>query len=60
MLLLFAFAPEVGAFRESIWTIPEPLLLVLVGISAILCVVAFFSYFPATIKQFKEKYFNKK
>lgn len=60
MILLFAFAPEVGAFRDSIWTIPEPMLVVLVALSAILCVVAFLSYLPATYKQFKEKFFNKK
>lgn len=59
MLLLFAFAPDVGAFT-TLWTIPEALLLVLVAASAILTVIAFVSYLPTTYKQFKEKYFNKK
>lgn len=59
MLLLFAFAPDVGAFR-TLWTIPEALLLVLVAVSAILTIVAFVSYLPTTYRQFKEKYFNKK
>lgn len=59
MLVLFAFAPDVGAFT-NLWTIPETLLVVLVGATAILCVVAFASYLPTTYKQFKEKYFNKK
>lgn len=59
MLLLFAFAPEVGAFT-NIWVIPETLLVILVAATAVLCVVAFASYLPTTYKQFKEKYFNKK
>ena len=59
MLLLFAFAPDVGAFT-NIWVIPETLLVILVALTAILCVVAFASYLPTPYKQFKEKYFNKK
>ncbi len=59
MILLFAFAPDVGAFN-SIWTIPETLLVILVAASAILTVIAFVSYLPTTYKQFKEKYFDKK
>lgn len=59
MLLLFAFAPEVGAFT-NIWVIPETLLVILVSLTAILCIVAFVSYLPTTYKQFKEKYFKKK
>ncbi len=59
MLLLFAFAPEVGAFT-NIWVIPETLLVILVSLTAILCIVAFASYLPTTYKQFKEKYFKKK
>lgn len=59
MLLLFAFAPDVGAFA-SFWTIPETLLVILVALSAILTVAAFVSYLPSTYKQFKEKFFNKK
>ena len=59
MLVLFAFAPDVGAFQK-LWVIPEALLIVLVAVSAILTVIAFVSYLPTTYKQFKEKYFNKK
>lgn len=59
MLLLFAFAPEVGAFT-NIWVIPETLLVILVSLTAILCIIAFASYLPTTYKQFKEKYFKKK
>ena len=59
MILLFAFAPEVGAFREY-WVIPDTLLVILVAATAVLCVIAFVSYLPTTYKQFKEKYFKKK
>ncbi len=59
MILLFAFAPEVGAFRRY-WVIPDTLLVILVAATAVLCVIAFVSYLPTTYKQFKEKYFKKK
>ena len=58
MILLFAFAPDVGAFN-SLWTIPETLLIILVAVSAVLCLVAFVSYLPGVYKQFKEKYGKK-
>lgn len=58
MLLMFAFAPDVGAFR-SLWTIPDTLLVVLVAVSAVLTIVAFTSYLPGVYKQFKEKYGKK-
>ncbi|CDA20063.1 cDP-diacylglycerol-glycerol-3-phosphate 3-phosphatidyltransferase [Ruminococcus sp. CAG:488] len=54
MIALFAFAPDVGAFN-SLWTIPDTMLIVLVAISALLTVVAFVSYLPGVFKQFKEK-----
>lgn len=59
MILLFAFAPDVGAFT-NLWEIPETLLVILVALTAVLCIVAFVSYLPTTYRQFKEKYFNKK
>lgn len=54
MLLMFAFAPDVGAFN-SIWTIPSTLLVVLVAVSAVLCLIAFVSYIPGVYRQLKEK-----
>lgn len=54
MILLIAFAPEFGAFRE-IWEMNAVLLIILVAVSAILTIVAFLSYLPGTIKQFKTK-----
>lgn len=58
MIVLFAFAPDVGAFN-SLWIIPDTLLIVLVSVSALLTVIAFISYLPGVFKQFKEKYFKK-
>ena len=58
MLLMFAFAPDVGAFR-NIWTIPDVMLVVLVAVSAVLTIIAFTSYLPGVYKQFKEKYGKK-
>ena len=59
MIALFAFAPDVGAFK-NIWTIPDALLIVLVAVSALLTVVAFVSYLPGVFSQFKEKFSKKK
>ena len=58
MLLMFAFAPEVGAFR-SVWTIPDTLLVIMVAVSAVLTIVAFTSYLPGVYRQVKEKYGKK-
>ena len=40
MLVIIGFGPEIGAFRNY-WTLPDPVLMVLVIISAILTIVAF-------------------
>ncbi|MBQ7549560.1 MAG: CDP-alcohol phosphatidyltransferase family protein [Clostridia bacterium] len=58
MILLFAFAPDVGAFN-SLWTVPDAMLVILVAISALLTVVAFVSYLPGVYRQVKEKYGKK-
>ena len=55
MLVIIGFGPEIGAFRNY-WTLPDPVLMVLVIISAILTIVAFASYMPATYRQVKEKH----
>ena len=55
MLVIIGFGPEIGAFRNY-WTPPDPVLMVLVIISAILTIVAFASYMPATYRQVKEKH----
>lgn len=55
MILIIAFGPEVGAFR-NLFTMPDFLTGVLVVISAIMCLVAFASYMPETYRQFKERF----
>ena len=59
MIFIIGFGPEVGAFR-NLFTIPNPLMMILVVISAILTMVAFFSYIPDVIRQAKEKNANSK
>ena len=54
MVFIIGFGPEVGAFR-NLFTIPNSLMMILVIISAILTMVAFFSYIPDVIRQVKEK-----
>ncbi len=53
MLLVVAFGPEVGLLK-SVFVLPSTLMMILVVVSAILTIVAFFSYFPDTFRQFKE------
>ncbi len=59
MLVIVAFGPEVGMFRETLFELPNIVMMVLVGISAILTIVAFISYLPGTFRQFKELKANK-
>ncbi len=54
MVLVFAFGPEVGAFR-SWFTLPDSVMIVLVIISAILTFAALLSYVPGTLRQFKAR-----
>lgn len=53
MLLVVAFGPEVGLLK-NVFVLPSTLMMILVVVSAILTIVAFFSYFPDTFRQFKE------
>lgn len=59
MIAIVCFGPEVGALR-SVFVIPDTVMMILVVISAILTMVAFFSYWPGLIKQFKEYFAAKK
>ncbi len=54
MLIVVAFGPEIGVFRESVFQLPNGVMMALVIISAILTIVAFLSYMPETFRQFKE------
>ncbi|MDR1409112.1 MAG: CDP-alcohol phosphatidyltransferase family protein [Oscillospiraceae bacterium] len=55
MSLLLGFAPEIGAIalRFPALTLSEPVVLILVGLSALLTIVAFLSYVPGIIKEVK-------
>lgn len=53
MLVVIAFGPEIGVFREW-FMLPEIAMMILVVISAILTTVALISYLPETFRQFRE------
>ena len=53
MLVVIAFGPEIGVFREW-FMLPEIAMMILVVISAILTTVALISYLPGTFRQFRE------
>lgn len=59
MIVIVAFGPEIGVFRESLFQLPPVLMMILVVISAILTIVAFLSYMPGVFRQFKEYKSNK-
>ena len=59
MIVIVAFGPEIGVFRESLFQLPPVLMMILVVISAILTIVAFLSYMPGVFRQFKEYKANK-
>ncbi len=59
MLVIVAFGPEVGLLRDVTFTLPSPVMMILVVISAILTIIAFISYLPDTFRQFKEKFSKK-
>lgn len=58
MIIVIAFGPEVGVFR-AVFTLPNLAMMILVIISAILTLVAFASYVPETLRQFKERFSKK-
>lgn len=54
MCIIIAFGPDVGILG-NVYTLPASFMLILVAISLVLTLVAFFSYVPGVLKQFKEK-----
>lgn len=60
MVLVVAFGPEVGAFRDILFTLPETVMKILVVISVILTFVAFAFYLPETFRQFRERFSKNK
>lgn len=58
MILLLCFAPVFGAF-SSHFVIPSMAIVVLVSISVILTLIAFFSYLPGVVEQVKARFSKK-
>ena len=58
MVVIIGFGPEVGAITHIAgfenYTLPEPLMFVLVVVAVVLTFIAFFSYLPSAIKQIIE------
>ncbi len=56
MVVIVGFGPEIGAISQlnPQYTIPEPLMFVLVVVAVVLTFIAFFSYVPGALKQMKE------
>lgn len=55
MIAILLFGPEVGVFSEA-FAIPDIVVAIMVGVSAVCTIVAFCSYMPATSKQVKERF----
>jgi hypothetical protein len=54
MCVILAFGPDVGILGD-VFVLPAVPMLILVSISLVLTLVAFFSYVPGVISQVKEK-----
>ena len=54
MCVIMAFGPDIGILGE-VYTLSAAVMLILVGISVVLTLIAFFSYAPGVINQIKEK-----
>lgn len=53
MIVIIAFGPDIGIFKAFV--LPNWAMMILVGISVILTIVAFCSYLPAVFQQLKER-----
>lgn len=54
MCIIIAFGPDIGIL-SSVFTLPSVVMIVLVCISLVLTLIAFFSYFPDVFRQIKER-----
>ena len=54
MCVIMAFGPDIGILGK-VYTLSATVMLILVGISVVLTLIAFFSYVPGVISQIKEK-----
>lgn len=54
MCVVMAFGPDIGILG-NVYTLSATVMLILVGISVVLTLIAFFSYVPGVLQQIKEK-----
>ncbi len=54
MCVIMAFGPDIGILG-NVYTLSSTLMLILVGVSVVLTLIAFFSYVPGVFSQIKEK-----
>lgn len=54
MCLIMVFGPDIGILG-NVFTLPASVMIILVGISVVLTIVAFCSYLPGVFKQLKER-----
>lgn len=54
MCVIMAFGPDIGILG-NVYTLSSTLMFILVGISVVLTLIAFFSYLPGVFTQLKEK-----
>lgn len=54
MCVIMAFGPDIGIIG-NVYTLSSTLMLILVGVSVVLTLIAFFSYIPGVFSQIKEK-----
>lgn len=54
MCVIMAFGPDIGILG-NVYTLSSTLMLILVGVSVVLTLIAFFSYVPGVFRQIKEK-----
>ncbi|MBE6772194.1 MAG: CDP-alcohol phosphatidyltransferase family protein [Ruminococcaceae bacterium] len=54
MCIVMAFGPDIGILGD-VYTLSATVMLILVGISVVLTLIAFFSYVPGVLQQIKEK-----
>ena len=57
MIIIIAFGPDIGIFKAFI--LPNWAMMILVGVSVVLTIIAFCSYLPDVFRQVKERKDNK-
>lgn len=57
MIIIIAFGPDIGVFKAFV--LPNWAMMILVGVSVVLTIIAFCSYLPDVFRQVKERKDNK-